>query len=369
MRIVIIFMLLALLVGCASQTAAGITAPPLTEPIGMAGIARDTVTAAHGPVQQITIAHGIVRVESVSLSFDVSGHIAAVYVLPGDNVQAGDLLARIDSEDLAESVQKLEADILHMTHSHRLAQDMFVYEVALLRLDYLSATREAAETLEEQVQNEALRLMLEIENAEMLHRQRQELRTLDIADARRRLDELQELLPQMELRAPYDGIVTFVVYISGGNWIAADAPIIYINHCPNVFVYYIGAHLPHALLNAPKIIARINGQEYELYHIPMTRQERLEASRRGIPERWHFNFVYGQPPLGAYASIVFYTINVMDTLRVPINAVFFMEGVGSYVYRVQNDELIMTHVRVGVRSNSFAQILEGLEEGDEVFVR
>lgn len=369
MRIVIIFMLLALLVGCTSQTAAGIPAPPLAEPTGMAGMARDTAIVGHGPVQQITVRHGIVRAESTGLSFDVNGHIAALYVMPGDNVQAGDLLSRLDSEDLAEAIQKLEADILHMTHSHRLAQDMFVYEVELLRLDYLSATREAAETLEEHVQNEAIMLMLEIENREMLHRQRQELLALDIADARRRLDELQELLPKMELRAPYDGIVTFVEYAHVGNWIAADMPVIYINHCPEIFVYYIGTNLSQTLLTSPKIIARINGQEYELYHIPTTRQERLEASRRGIPERWHFNFVHGQPPLGSYASIMFYTVDVPDALRVPINAVFFMEGVGNYVYRVQNDELIMTHVRVGVRSNSFAQILEGLKEGDEVFVR
>jgi len=244
-----------------------------------------------------------------------------------------------------------------------------VYEVALLRLDYLSATHKAAEAMAEASQNEALGLMLEIENAEILHRQRQELQALDIADTRRRLNELQKQLPQMELRAPYDGIVTFVAYTGIGNWIAANAPVIYLNHCPEVFVYYIGVHLPHTLTNAPKIIARINGQEYELYHMPMTRHERLEASRRGIPERWHFNFVYGQPPLGAYASIMFYTVNVLDALRVPINAVFFMDGVGNYVYRIQNGELIMTHVRVGARSNSLVEILEGLEEGDEVFVR
>lgn len=368
MRFVIIFMLLAFLAGCASQTAVDIQAPPLAEPIGIGGGTRDTTIAAYGPIHQITLRPGIVRVESVHLSFSVTGHLAALYVMPGDEVQEGDLLARLNAEELVDAIQTLEANIAHMNQSHRLAQDMFVYEVALLRLDYSSATRQAAETLTEAAQNEAIRLMLEIENAEILHRQRQELHALDIADARRRLDELQERLPQTELRAPYSGVITLVMQTARDSWVAADAPLIYINHSPEVFVNYAGTSLPHRLAHAQKITASINGQEYEMYYVPMTREETIEARRRGLPERWRFNFVQGQPPLGAYASILFYTVYIQDALRIPVNAMFFMDGVGSYVYRVQNDELIMTPVRAGARSASFVQILEGLEEGDEVFV-
>jgi len=340
----------------------------------MAEITRDTAFADRGAVQQITLRSGIVRVESEHIAFDINGHIAAVYVFPGSTVQAGDLLMRLDAEELTEEIATLQSAIAHMNNISRLAREMFVYEVALMQLNYTAATREAAETLSEAAQNRAVSLMLEIENAELQHNQRQELRALDIADMRRNLAELQELLPQKELRAPYDGVVTYVTEVNSGSWIAAGSPAVYINHCGEVYVYYVGNHLPHQLLLAPRIVARINGREYELYHVPVTREERMAAARRGLPEQSRFNFANDRPPVGAYAAIMFYTVDIPDTLRVPINAVFFMDGIGSYAYRVQHfrdlsSELIMTPVRVGVRTNSYAQILEGLEEGDEVFVR
>lgn len=376
-------LLVLFVAGCASQSAENAVAPPLMEPVGIAATAWDIATAARGPMEQITVRHGLVRVQSATLAFETGGRLAAVYVRPGDIVRAGELLARLDTEELEETIQTLEADIAHMSRSGQLANDIFLIEQDIRRLDYLSAAAQAAESLEVTGQNEVLRLQLEMENAEILHRQRRELLTLDIADAQRRLNELRELLPKTEMRAPEDGIITNTPFLMQGHigigfaprygigsWVPADTHIMYINHCPRVFVYYVGSHLPNSLLSAKKITARINGQEYELYHIPMTREERLEIRRRGIPERWYFNFATGeQPALGAYASILFYTVYIQDALRIPINALFLMEGVGSYVYRILDGERVVTPVRIGARTDSFAQILEGLEEGDEVFVR
>lgn len=363
----LILLLIFLLTGCASQAVGVAPAPPLTEPVGMAGVIRDTAAVTRGTVEQITVRHGIVRTQSQYLSFEANGHLAAIYVSPGDSVQAGDLLARLCSEDITETIHRLEADIAHHSRSQALANEMLVYEIALMQLNHAAAVRRAAETLDET--DVAMRLMLEIENTELLHRQRQELRALDITDMQRRLAELREALPKTELRAPENGTVTFVMPINVGSWVNAATPILYINHCSRVFVYYVGSHLTHTMLISPRIVARINGQEYELSHTPMTREERFEARRRGIPERWHFDFVHGRPPVGAYASIMFYGVYLQDVLRIPINALFFMEGVGSYVYRVQDGELVITPVRVGARSSSFVQILEGLEERDEVLVR
>jgi multidrug efflux pump subunit AcrA (membrane-fusion protein) len=69
-------------------------------------------------------------------------------------------------------------------------------------------------------------------------------------------------------------------------------------------------------------------------------------------------------------SVFIYVINdyVPQAVTVPINAVK-TEGAESFVYLITEDGTQMRKtVKVGIKTTSAAQIIDGLEEGDIVYV-
>lgn len=59
---------------------------------------------------------------------------------------------------------------------------------------------------------------------------------------------------------------------------------------------------------------------------------------------------------------------VASALSVPVPAVF-TDGPVRYVYAMQNEQIVRVPVKVGLRSNTYAEILAGLEDGSRVLVR
>ena len=64
-----------------------------------------------------------------------------------------------------------------------------------------------------------------------------------------------------------------------------------------------------------------------------------------------------------------YTNVMEDVLRLPGNALFHHPDRGYYVYKIENNQHIQTPLTVGTRTETYAAVLNGLNEGDEVYVR
>jgi len=347
-----------LLAACASPALEAGLAPPLLQPAGFGEIATDTVFVDRGTVEQVYSRRGLVRVSSIPMFFDTYGFLYTVYAFPGDSVHEGQLLARLDGTDFVTAIDRLQEDIARMSRDSAIANELFVLEIALMQLDNAQS--------------------YEIERAELVHAQDMELRALGIEDARRYLNELLEAHRHMELRAPAEGTITFLEQIDLGVWVTPVTPFMFINICDEVFIDYVGL-IPHpnpllpqvtSLVGAHRITARINGETYEIEHVRLSPQEAFQYRSHGLAIPTRFRFASGTenlPPKGSYASLMFYTVWVPDTLRIPFNALVFSTQ-GPYVYRYDNGRRIPTPVRIGVRSAVYFEILEGLEEGDEIIV-
>ncbi len=71
-----------------------------------------TVPVTRGDVQQTVTAPGqLVGTRQVMLSMDISGRLAEVNVRPGDYVEAGQTLARLETTDLEQAVTSAELDL------------------------------------------------------------------------------------------------------------------------------------------------------------------------------------------------------------------------------------------------------------------
>jgi hypothetical protein len=223
----------------------------------------------------------------------------------------------------------------------------------------------------------AQNILMDMELDEIRHRHEMELLALDLEEARRRLNELIQARIPTELRAPYSGIITYNRPLRD-TYVNIQSFAMFINNNENVFVEYLGDIIPQNWLfnraNPPRIEARINGRVYELTHTPVTFSlpERTVRNMRGQGAVWRFDFLPDErdlPPLSSYASIVFYTVSIPDALYIPVNALLYTAASGNHVYSIINGETVLIPVRIGARTDSFVQILEGLEEGDEIIVR
>ena len=105
------FFLTAFLVGCALDS---ITEPrrfdPAQEPTPVptsVAVSKPTYTVSRGTVtRELTLSGRVVPITELSLSFDMAGQIAEIFVERGQTVEEGDLLAKLDTADFERDLER-----------------------------------------------------------------------------------------------------------------------------------------------------------------------------------------------------------------------------------------------------------------------
>ena len=317
-----------------------IDAPELLVPIS-AQIRFDTAFVTRGQVAEIERRTGIVRVESRPLNFGaVTAFFETFYVRPGDTVIYDQVLARLDMEYLREQITILDERIESMRRD-------FIFQNELNAIDMEMQGRTASH------------IRLELELA-------QERQALTLRHLEEDLEVLKARYAKSELRAPFDGTITYLADYSYGSWVAPFADILYI--APKDAALFVEcterASFGHA--SGTRVIAHIDGEVFETTRIAIPREQTLRYDI--VPIRFSLDSE-SQPTLGAFASLHVYIRRADDVLRLPRNALFFNPAIGTYVYRVENGQREIVFINVGVRSATYVEVLAGVYEGDEIYVR
>jgi len=362
------------LAGC---TAIPLEAPPLDQPLATR---LDTAFVDRGPVVAVTRRHGMTRYVSEPLYFmNPIAPFGEFHVLPGDYVVAGQLLVSLDVTNLDEQITNETERISTTRRNYEIANEIRRLNIEIMRLEHQQSLAIAEEDLEDIADaNTATTQYFNIQRAVMELRHEQERQARALQRAEERLTQLHAQRIRGQLHAPYDGRITFIADINRGASIGAVLPLLYITDGNRVIVEAIdlipadwdfaGMRMsppdpwrPFPVRNAIQTFGHINGQAVELEYIPV----RLE-------DRWatpvQFDTIGTTLEVGQYVSIHFYRLRIDDALRIPANAIF-MDADHAYVYRVVDGNMINTVVRLSGRTDVFAAVSYGLEEGDEVFVR
>jgi multidrug efflux pump subunit AcrA (membrane-fusion protein) len=307
--------------------------PGVPERIRSIAARADTAVVDTGPVISVERHEGITRILSEPLTFGGIGDtFEAFYIASGDKVEQGQLLARLNGEHLTEEIRRITDNI------------------AQIKQDY------------------------ENENANtLLGRQARERYALALRHAGEDLENLRRRLDAYSLYAPFGGTVTLLTEKQTGQWVPPWETILYIAAEQEVIVEYIGGELrvssPAQTLRAERITAYIDGNIYDLQQIPITSEIRAYYAVREHNPPIRFTVAGGNPRMGAGAVIMLYTQWVEDALRMPINALFNSPDGDVFAYRIENGAQVQVSLSVGARTASFVEIISGLAEGDEVFVR
>ena len=418
----IILILSAVLVSCTTTPPTFSEGPPLVAPVATQ---MDTFVVERGIVEQKQLLTGILRINSTPLSFGLyHAFVGDVFVEPGNNVVTGQLLARLNVDLLEDQIAGQTDTVSHLRRLHNLELKQGTLVIDLMIIAYNAAVQNAAATLDPQYLEQAESLRKSIEWESLLHQQATQISAAALSDAEHRLNLLLDGLVGSYIIAPFDGVITNVL-ASEGIWVRRDQHIIYIAEAgQNVFVELVnrGGHItpmvleeiaragqndfaellgrgkhiaPRTVREAVRTHAFIGGQIFDLELMQLTDQEQAHYSQLSLnavgavflPIR--FNILAPAeklPQLGESVTVMLYNIWYEDVLRVPLNS-FYLERAfelshfmnmgqifeigshwGPYILRVDGDALEMVPVTAHA-TDTFVAILDGLQEGDVVFVR
>ncbi|MDJ0655768.1 MAG: efflux RND transporter periplasmic adaptor subunit [Xanthomonadales bacterium] len=352
--------------------------------VRIATVERGTVVASISATGQVVPGD-----EQIISSLFVS-EVTEVVARAGDTVTAGDLLLRLDARALKSTIRDLNEQLAlkdNQRHSAQLALERSLNEAQgrrdLLEIDLLSrkARHQRLSTLADKgaisagdlqeaeldvrrTQAELKQLSRSIDNQQATAEADLERISLEASILSNQLREQQRTLDSAEVRAPRDGVVTWVLDqpgapVTSGLQLARVADLSRYRVEAQVSDFYAprlrqglqakvtaGNRMLSAEVDA--ILPTVEGGSMTLLI------ELDDPAAEGL-----------RPQLRVDVEVV--TGRAENALSI-VNGPAIGEGGRQFVYRINNGEAVRTQVDLGVASRNSVQILDGLAEGDQVII-
>jgi len=369
-RIIALILSLLLLAGCASQ--AGAAVPELLTPVS---VQNDIFAVQRGRVARVDQHRATVRVESEGLFFrDNSLPFGGFEVVAGQAVRQGDVLARLDISQTEEQIDERRERITDLQAEHNFRNQQMEREISIAQLELLRINQQIAESADspEDYLFEAADIKrLEIQRRQMDLQQAKDWQNFALSYYQSDLDDMLSRLPNAELRAPFDGIITYRAAVHQGSWLESFRSIIFISDGQNMFVEYTEPTQP-TIFRDSTAQAVIGSRIYELERIILPPSEVMFYTRAGSPPP--FRFAFATPPdeyvrPGQFVALRIYGGVAEDVIRIPPNAMFHDTEMGHYVNLMENGQRIMQPIEPGLRTRAWVEVRSGLLEGDEIIVQ
>lgn len=341
--------------------AAAETAPELMEPVG---VQMDTVDAYVGTLERLELHDGYVRPYVEGLSFSREGTVGEVYAVVGQKVQKGDALVSLDQEAQQERIEALKAQIEQAQTNADFAEQLAQIDLAILEAELQALSRQASRD------DQAIEMKkLDIEEWKLDMALDEQLRALEISRMQEEMRQLEQECEESVLCAPFDGVVMFRAELERGSYISAYAPVMYLADDTRLSIET--ECISQGILGgAVEIYALVNGETYSLTPKPVDVSEHVSKVLSGetVMTEYEIDAPHEALESGMYAAVCLCTRRVEDALLVPSNAIY-RDGSGLYVYVMQDGERTRRTVKAGISTDLETQIVEGLEEGETVYVK
>jgi RND family efflux transporter MFP subunit len=284
---------------------------------------------------------------------EVGGKLKVLHVEPGDTVKEGDVLVEIDDTDLLSEKESALTEI----------------EGAKLEMEKTGKNYERAKELFEQ--KLISREVYENLSSEYALGENSLLKT------QRKLQLVEDRLRKTRVLAPMDGTVLTVPVIEGQVVIAAAS----VNSGTTLMnIANLSKLLVETHINQVDV-ARIEPNQVVKLHVESLKDAEMDAKISFIaPVATIKNSVKGfqvqalieKPNArlrpGMTVNISIPIASASDVVSVPISAVFRAEGNKKVIYVRNGENTERREVKVGVTNTDFAQIIKGVEDGEEILL-
>lgn len=263
------------------------------------------------------------------------GRLKEIYVNKGDEVKKGQILAELDTGNLAFDIEQLKLDV----------------KKAEIRLQ-------------------------QIRDQENPDKYAIEIAKLDLQGLRNRLNLLNKQLAEARIVSPIDGLVTFVADIDQGSHVPAYQSIIQVAETNELQLLYraISATDIHDVTLGMEAIIDINGEKVigTVVQIPRSVPADVASKDPDFYGKAIFIDIEELPEdvkVGDTLNFEIITAQNEDTLIIPRNALRSIIGRNYVQILVDDNTKREVDVQVGIISSTEVEILDGLEEGDKVIIR
>jgi membrane fusion protein, multidrug efflux system len=286
-----------------------------------------TVIKAVAFDKRLIVTGSILANELVELKCEVSGKIMNIYFIEGQAVKKGDLLLKIDDDELLAQLDKQKAN-------KKLNEDNEFRQRKLLEKEAISQE--------------------EYDNA---------LNRLKTAEADIRL--LQAQLAKTTLRAPFNGYIGFR-FVSEGAFISPSLVIATLyNLDPAKIEFSIPAkHAARVSVNS-KIFFTIENDTTQYSGLVYAVEPQIESSTRTLKIRAKTPNPNKKMLPGQFVSIQLVLEHLDKAIMVPTEAVV-PEQDGNKVFVLKNGKAAESRVSAGERTDRSLEILRGINDGDTV---
>ncbi|MBQ8314984.1 MAG: efflux RND transporter periplasmic adaptor subunit [Lachnospiraceae bacterium] len=269
------------------------------------------------------------------LSFEAGGRISKLYVELGSEVKAGDLLAEQEEEGVVNNAGN--------------ALNKYLSEKKV----YMDTVKAAKRKLAANPGKE------EKEWQELLIAQAEELWVMQEPQLWAAWEEARSKVGKSQIFAPCDGVIT--ACLSEGTTVSAGQPVLALADTNRLYVT-VGSYLsPADYSNYEEIYAIVNGKETEVTYIEELMEEEGLYTYYSAAD-------YNGARMGDYVLVCMKSNYHDHVLSIPSKAIY-RDSSGSYVYLLDGDIRVRRDVVTGYSSDVYVEILEGLQEGDRVYVK
>lgn len=334
--------------------------PELKEP---AGVQLNAIEAFIGDISKIAVHPASVVPYVEEFFFEQEGVIDEMHVIIGQEVKTGDPLITLDTEAETERVEELRRKLEELETNTAYEQELASIDMAILDTEWRRLQKQGDV-------NAAALKQLDIEEKKLALELEASLRAMEKEQL---IDELERLEAEIEknvLYAPFDGRVA---YMSSewrhGDYVSAFTPLVYLADDTKLMVE--SDYISNTTLDyAHAVYAQVGSKHYAMTAMPVDEKKYMAQVLSGVKLRRQFAFDEPDEALevGQYAVICVESNYRPDVLLVPTNTLYTADRI-RYLYVMENGVRVRREVKVGVTTDWYTQITEGLQEGELVYVK
>lgn len=295
----------------------------------------DIETALYRDLYVLTTRDAELAPHTEELAFEASGRVFRLYVEIGSEVKAGDLLAEQEEDGVRNAASS--------------ALDKYLSEKKV----YMDAVKSARKKLAAGVSRD------EREWYELLIRQAEETWAMQEPELWEIWEETRAKVGNSKIYAPYDGVVTACV--SQGTQLAAGQPALALADTTRQYITANGYLAPSEYETYKRVYALVNGKETEIIY------EKELMMEEGLLTYYTAEELNGAK-FGDFILICMINDFHGQVLSVPNNAIY-KDSNGNYVYLIEDGVRVRQDVVTGYKNNIYTEIVDGLEEGDQIYVK
>ena len=334
--------------------------PQLLEPVG---VRLDVARVQRSDVFTVSTYNGEMIPYVEELQFVVDGNLDEIKVELGEYVEKGQVLACLSEDTVQKRIEELDEEIVDITklgeyNDRQMTADIEIAKIELVRMQESGDSRQACRLKE-----------VDVQKLEKCLEQATELRQLDLEEKRRERSALEQRLGNNEMTAPFEGRVVYIRDMESGDAVQSYTTIMCLADESRLCLET--DFLSESTISiADKVYAKIGEKEYDLQYLPLDVSEYITKvlNEEEIKTRFAVDAEAGELSSGQFAVIVVLHTYRENVLAVPVNALY-QDASGRYVYKMTDGKRVRCDVTVGAISATKAEIVDGLEEGDMVYVK